>query len=150
MTIHLYNNSSDSFHLVKEITPIITLNNVHPVAAFDVEGPEISIGSVDFSQIQNVNYAYIPEYNRYYYVAPPSVINNKVLVLSLSVDVLMSFSDSIKKLKAIVGRQEKDFNLYLPDPEFKVYSYTNKKTIKFSRSPFKKDADFLLTVSGGS
>lgn len=150
MEVILYNTTSDATQVTKALTTIATLSNVHPVDAQDMQRPLLKIGSVDISSIKNVNFAYIPEYGRYYYVDAPVVQNNKVCALSLSVDVLMSFDSSIRNLTALVSRQEKNYNLYLPDPEFKVYANTDKKTLRFSNTPFTKTPNFLLTVSGGT
>lgn len=150
MQVILYNNASDSEHVTKNITELTRLNDVHPVDVVDLMSPLIRIGSVSLDTLNNVNYAYIPDYGRYYYVDPPIASNNKVFALQLNVDVLMSFADEIKNLTAVIARQENNYNLYLQDPEFKVYANTEKKTIKFSKNPFTKSAQFLLTVSGGT
>lgn len=150
MQVVLYNTSSDRATLNKSLTMISTLSNVHPVDALDTADPALKIGSVDISSLNSVNYAYIADYGRYYYVDAPIVQNNKVCALALHVDVLMSFKDAIENLTALVSRQEKNYNLYLPDPEFKVYANTDKKTLKFSNVPFTKTPNFLLTVSGGA
>lgn len=149
MTLELYYNASEGNQLDKNIFPVTNLD-VHPVEGFSIEDPVLRIGSVDFSVLSNANYAYIPEYNRYYFIDPPTIANNKIFMLSLHVDVLMSFKSSIRNLVGIISRQENQYNLYLPDPEFKVYANTDKKTLKFSKSPFTKTANFLLTVSGGT
>lgn len=150
MLVNLYFNSSEAYDSNKNLTQLSSLSDVHPVEGFDIEMPVLKIGSVNQSTLNNVNYAYIPEFNRYYFVDPPTVVNNKVYMLSLRVDVLMSFKSAINNLVAIIARQENEYNLYLPDPEFKVYANTDKKTLKFSKVPFTKNANFLLTVSGGT
>lgn len=150
MLVNLYFNSSEAYDSNKNLTQLSSLSDVHPVEGFDIETPVLKIGSVNQSTLNNVNYAYIPEFNRYYFVDPPTVVNNKVYMLSLRVDVLMSFKSAINNLVAIIARQENEYNLYLPDPEFKVYANTDKKTLKFSKVPFTKNANFLLTVSGGT
>lgn len=150
MLVNLYFNSSEAYDSNKNLTQLSSLSDVHPVEGFDIERPVLKIGSVNQSTLNNVNYAYIPEFNRYYFVDPPTVVNNKVYMLSLRVDVLMSFKSAINNLVAIIARQENEYNLYLPDPEFKVYANTDKKTLKFSKVPFTKNANFLLTVSGGT
>lgn len=151
MQVRLYTNNSESNALNKDIQLVTELLDTHPVDGLDVENPIIKVGSYpQHLMLSLVNYAWIPDLNRYYFVDPPTLINNQTLVLPMRVDVLMSFKNSIKSLTAIVSRQENQYNLYLPDPEFKVYANTDKKTLKFSRSPFTKSANFLLTVSGGT
>lgn len=149
MEVILYYNASDRADVNKDITQVAILSNVHPVDGFNTMDPVLKIGSVNYGTLESANYAYITEYGRYYYVAPPVITNNNVYLLSLSEDVLMSFKDDILSLEALVSRQEKNYNLYLPDPEFKVYANTDKKTLAFNKRPFTKTPNFLLTVSGG-
>lgn len=106
MDIVLYNNRSDNRDMNKSLQQLLSLSNVHPVEGFDVINPKIKLGSVNFTSLKNVNYAYIPDYNRYYYVDGPVITNNGVYYLSLSVDPLMSFKSAIRALTVIVDKTQ--------------------------------------------
>lgn len=149
MNIVFYNTSSDHNDMNKELTEQFRLS-ANPVEPVDILAPVFKLGSQTLSSLSNVNYAYIADYHRYYYVEAPTATNNGTFFLRLNVDPLVSFKDGIRNLSALISRQEKNYNLYLPDPEFKVYAYTDKKTLKFSQSPFTKSPKYLLTVSGGA
>lgn len=64
---------------------------------------------------RTINYAYIEEYKRYYYIVNYSVNPNGFIVLSLKCDVLMSFIDDIANNDCIVSRNQYDYNFYLQD-----------------------------------
>ena len=56
------------------------------------------------SAIPTYNYAYIPEFNRYYFITDITSVNNLLWRIDMHVDVLMSYKDSIYNTKAIVER----------------------------------------------
>lgn len=66
-------------------------------------------GDVDF------NYAFIPEFNRYYFIDDIIVVNNKLADLVLTVDVLMTYKKGIYGLKCFVERNENQYNELLID-----------------------------------
>jgi hypothetical protein len=65
------------------------------------------------------NYAYIPEFSRYYYVG--NITNNArdLWDVPFNVDPLMSWADDIKRSPCIVAKNEGQYNLYLNDPNYK-------------------------------
>lgn len=54
------------------------------------------------------NYAYIPEFNRYYYIDDIVSVRTGLWRISMSVDVLESFKDSILGVKAILSDSEEN------------------------------------------
>lgn len=58
------------------------------------------------STITQHNYMYIAEWNRYYFIDNISVDNGKQMIISASVDVLMTYRDSIKSCNATCIRNE--------------------------------------------
>lgn len=148
MTIKFFYTPSDNSEVYKNITELHTLNDVHPVDGFDIETPVVKIGSLDYSLLKDVNYAYIPEFKRYYYVGVPTIGNNKTYFLPLDEDYLMSFKDQFMVLTAIIDKEETSNRLYINDGTFihgeknftRVYNYTNG----FNASP-----DNILICCGG-
>ena len=59
------------------------------------------------------NYAYIPDFGRYYFVDPPE-IDGKEDIFYLHVDVLMSFANDIKASKGTATRSN-FYNRNIPD-----------------------------------
>lgn len=65
--------------------------------------------------IPTFNYVYIPLFNRYYFVDDISSVVYGVWSVALSVDVLMSYKDTIKTLEAFVDRSQSNYNLKVID-----------------------------------
>lgn len=106
------------------------------------------------------NYAYIPAFNRYYYVtnivAVEGVIDttaetpqpHQIWEFHLHVDVLMSFKEQIRAQSAVVARQENTYNLMLDDGFFMTYQNPKLQTKLFSvPDPFETQ-EFVLVVAG--
>ena len=145
-SINLYTNTDDN-NVVDKNPSLVATVTVAYNQAVDILNPIIIVESS--SDLSGCNYAYISDLGRYYFIDSIALMQGGMYQLSMHVDVLMTYASDIKDVNAVISRQENDFNLYLPDPEFKVYAYTDKKTLKFSKNPFTKAANYLLTVSGG-
>lgn len=144
MDIMIYNNTSEKVKVGK------TLTNVRDISgelkeACDIINPVIIISGENLS---SYNYLYIPIFNRYYFITDIKVIRNNLWEISCHCDVLETYKDEIKSQKAIVARQENEYNLYLNDPEWKVY--TNKQVLtRTFPSGFLDSGNYFLTVIGG-
>lgn len=98
----------------------------------------------------DVNYLYVPEFRRYYYITNIVSPNNTLWEVHCHVDVLMSYKDQIKAQTAIVARQETQYNLYLDDGVFMAYQNPIVQTKLFSvEAPFDTQS-FVLMVAGSS
>ena len=100
-----------------------------------------------------INYAYIPDFKRYYFVDDITALNDGLLELKLSVDVLMTYADSLLSLQLeIVRASSLNSKLYI-DPEMplqanKLLSY--KKIGLFPESVSDSTNNYYLTVAGGN
>lgn len=113
MTILLYNSTAELNVLNKSgnLTLVTTLTGTLREGC-NVRDPQIL---VELNSIPNFNYAYIPELSRYYFVRDIDNVNNKLWILKLHVDVLMTYRTQILQLKAEVDRNEYNFDLLLTD-----------------------------------
>jgi len=102
------------------------------------------------SSIASYNYAYIPEFNRYYFIKDCVSVRNNLWRLSMHVDVLYTYKSEIRNQKAIVSRNAKKYNLYLTDPMFKAYVNPVVKTLAFSGGFPNNFVHILATNGGGS
>lgn len=73
----------------------------------DSDGAEL-IGETDALKV--FNYAYIPEFRRYYYLNNIRAEVTGVYTISLSSDPLMSFRANLLNLSALIARNEYDYN----------------------------------------
>lgn len=58
----------------------------------------------------NYNYCYIPKLNKYYFINNLSIVNNSVILLSLKVDVLMSYKNILLETKARIKECDNNYN----------------------------------------
>ena len=108
--------------------------------------PSFIISTAD--DITQFNYAYIPEFKRYYFITDITSVREGVWRITLRCDVLMSYADSILNMSGIVLRQEEAYNLYIPDsmPEYAdSYVITKKFPNSFSNTNFS----YVLCTCGG-
>ena len=152
MNVILYNNKSDKRQLVKNITEIKTLAAVAK-GDINIISPTLIIQNTDMT---NINYCYITELKRYYFLTNYTYITGQRIELHCNVDVLMSYSDEIKRLKVNVLRYEKIQPSYITDSRIPLFSSTKQRVIEFPdnifnlANPSAQDKNFLLNIVGGS
>ena len=146
MTGVLYTNNSDNNVVNKSLTKLSEFEFVLKDAT-SVMNPTLILRS-EMSLLSGCNYVHIPELSRYYHVNDIVSTRSGVFEVSCSVDVLMSFKDSIRQLPAILERQEKTWNLLLDDGSFTVYSNPLITHKRFERG--LTDDCLVLLVGGGA
>ena len=144
MNLLLYRNKSESERVVKDIELIDTLEGTLR-SNTSISNPIIT---VEYDLDLNINYCYIEEFGRYYYIDDIIVVGNKLLELHMNVDVLMSFADSIKNQKAIIKRNTYLYDLYLDDGTFKCDQMQKVVTRAFPNS-FTSES-FVLAIAGNT
>ena len=85
--------------------------------------------------------------NRNYFVEEINVLADKLVEIRCRIDVLTTYKDAIRANKAIVQRQENQWNLYLDDGAFKVYQNSLIQT-KLFPSGFNDGQNFILAIAG--
>lgn len=145
MTLTLYTNESADNVVTKTLSQALatltgTLRNdcsiIDPV--IEVEGINNAIAAV-------CNYALIAEFGRYYFVKNIE-FTGKLFRIHMHVDVLSSFQTDLKKLDAVIARQENRYNLYLQDGLFRTYQNPHIEIQKFPES--FTDFNFIFSVAG--
>lgn len=112
MDIILYNTTDDNRKLNKALTAIKTIS-VRLKDDTDIMHPVIELDSVNLPPA--ANYCYIAAFNRYYYINQQDIKIGRDLVLTLSVDVLMSWKSDILNSTVIAERTSNKYNKYIPD-----------------------------------
>ena len=101
------------------------------------------------SSLTGLNYMYIQDFGRYYFIDDIVSVNNQLWEISGHVDVLETYKTAILANDAVIKRQQNLFNLYLDDPEFKTYNYERIQTLKFKNgSGMYKNLKYVLAVNG--
>ena len=145
MTIDFYKNHSEKNKLDKDLTSVTSMTGELKENCSIIDPVIKIVGNV--GTFAAVNYMYIAEFGRYYFINNVISINNDICEVHAHVDVLSTYKDQIRAQNAIVSRQERKWNLYLNDGVFKTYQNPYIITKAFS-SGFTSQ-HFVLTVAGG-
>lgn len=144
MTITLYKNESEKNKINKTLTTVATLTGTLRDSS-SIINPEIVI---EYDNPTGFNYCFIDAFNRYYFVTNITVINNKLLKLSLKVDVLESFKASILAQNIIIDKSTSNVDEYLPDDNLVVNVKTKTDIVNFP-SGLLESGEFILITAGG-
>lgn len=147
-SVILQKNTSPSNKVDKSITNIATATG-NLRSGCSILEPTILIESALESDILSyVNYAYIAEFNRYYFVTDITLDVTGLWLFDMHVDVLMSYSAEIKSQNCIVARQERRYNMYLDDGWFMAYQNPIVNTPYFSVADPFEDVNYILVIAG--
>lgn len=146
-SVDLYQNESPVEKIGKTLSNSHTISDVLLKRDTSILRPVLLINSVQ--NIYNYNYMYISEFGRYYFIDDIRSVNNNMWEISAHVDVLETYSAEILANTAVLKRQEKKFNLYLDDPEFKVLNNYRIQTKRFAgTSGWTKNLHYVLVTNG--
>lgn len=95
------------------------------------------------------NYAYIPEFGRYYFIDDMISVRNGLWSISMSVDVLESFKNEIRGISVILSDSTNTGKeLYLPGNVWKTKVKELTDIVKFP-SGLSDNGYFILITAGG-
>lgn len=118
ITVKAFKYNSPNFFINKDLIDVATYTGTLREES-SVLDPEFEIESAN--DLSQVNYIWINEFHRYYYVTNITSVTNRLWRFTCHVDVLMTYKPQIKAHEAVIARQEGLYNLYLNDSEtFKV------------------------------
>lgn len=145
MTIKLYHNDSDKRTVSKTLSNEGELQGAVIIDDTSILEPRLKVRDNGIIMVQ-YNYCYIADFKRYYYITDITVSNGYILI-DCKVDVLMSYANEIRALRAVVKRQSTLCNYYLDDELYKAYEYSRIQTKEFPYG-FTTNS-LLLSVAGG-
>lgn len=149
MNIELYVNHSEKNKINKNITDKVTYTG----SLKDETSVLNPVFRVKAQSIIGKNYAYIPLFNRYYYISNIVSVANGLWEISLNIDVLETYATGIKGSKAIIEKQESSnpnkSNIYLNDGTFLAESVRVNEILPFSNG-FDDDGEIILITAGGN
>lgn len=133
MTVIFYTNNSENEKVDKSLSRVIDQSgNCNLDEGSDILNPTLLFNSSGWTSaaISRINYVFIQEFNRYYYVDNITIVRQNMLKLKCHVDVLMTYKSQIRSNYAVISRQKNNYNLQLNDSQFKVeqkprYQYLN-------------------------
>lgn len=146
---------SFDIHLMRCDDPYNKINKV-PVTVTTVTGelkdnctivdPDIMI-QYDGAFIA-ANYAYIPAFNRYYFIKNAESVSNGLWKLTMHTDVLFSFQQSILNSPAVVARSSNNFNMMLNDDHYHIQENPYIFTKTFPNGFDTSLASYVLALVG--
>lgn len=146
MTVEIYKNLSENSVIGKNKTLVYQ-------TPCEIKGESSIINPVLILQYSEQlfasNYVYIPAWSRYYFIDDVRVLTGGRVEVSLSVDVLESFKDSILELNVILSDTEKTgVNNYLPSESFVVNCKHKTDIVNFSNG-LLDNGEYILITAGG-
>lgn len=152
MNITFYTTSDPPKKLNKTITPIGTAKALTPTSQIDVLNPVavINYDSTYADQIINANYAYIDTFHRYYFIKC-SLDTAKRIIVSGSVDYLMSWKDGIKQCSATIIRAQLESPTYVIDNKLPIdQNNFTTQGLNFSGIDYTGDGhNYILVLAKG-
>ena len=113
------------------------VNVMNPTVRFDTDG------------VLLYNYAYIPEFQRYYDITSRTAFREGIWDVTFAVDVLMSFRGDINQLNVVVDKQsmEANGNEYIDDSSLVAENVMFQTVYNFTDG-FNDAGEFILITAG--
>ena len=147
MTITFYYNHSDNNVLDKDIHPAFTAPMLGILREeSSILAPIITVEATA-GTFASVNYAYIEDFDRYYYIEDLASIRNGLTQITMRVDVLMSYKEQIKNSSALIKRNAYNYNLLLNDGS--LAAYANGHVLAYQFNGGFTTENYVLIVAGG-
>lgn len=145
INVTLYTTSSEKNRIGKALTEVAKIQGNFREDA-NILTPTV-VANVDYATVGGVNYMYVEEFARYYFVDTIVARRTGLVQFTGRCDVLETYKEGIKKLKAIIGRQSVNYNLYLPDGNVQIEQERRLVVKKFPNVQ-AKETSFVLVVAG--
>ena len=145
MNIIFYNNKSENNRLIKTITQISTGTGTLRESCSMID-PSVLTAIADVS---NINYAYIADFGRYYFIRKITVDRENLYRIDMHVDVLMSNKTALLDCKGVINSSTSaNANNYLNGNN---WVRTEKDTTTIMRFPsgLSTNGNFILITAGG-
>ena len=145
-SIKLYKTSSDKRAVNKALTSVMDVT-AEIWGDCDLLSPSLVLNvapGVNFNYLQILD---APFNGRYYFVDNITIMQNGIIRVPCSIDVLMSHKSDIKKEMAILARQSNIANLYFNDPDLPI---ENRNNVSFKQFPkgLENKAYYYLLIGG--
>lgn len=145
-SIELYKNNSDDIVVDKKLSLITTLNGDLKTDTSIID--PIIIIEASMETVSSLNYIKIGEFKRSYFVTGIKSLRKDIWEISCHVDVITSFASEIRANKAIISRQENNWNLFLNDDSIRCYQNPHIITKEFPKGFTTTSPSFILLVAG--
>ena len=107
--------------------------------------PILILQKINISDLADINYIYIADFKRYYFVDNINMGLGGCVELVCSIDALMSHKEEILEIRGTVKRAQFLKNGYIVDDKYKSVSYSQIVTRRFPNA-MDNDSFILMTV----
>lgn len=151
--VYLYHNASENKVIGKTLTAMGQLECTFK-NDISVEKPVLIVANTTQSlttetYLDELNYIYIPRFNRYYYVEEIKALPGYRYEIRCRVDVLESFKADILNLTVILDHsQATGANMYLQSPIWVANAKNATSIINFPNGLLNSGEYILITVGG--
>ena len=144
-SISLYQTASDNRMVNKVLTPVLYESG--EIWDCDIMSPSLILDVIPGANFNYLQIIGTPFNARYYFVDNITIMQNDIIKVSCSIDVLMSHNSDIKKETAILARQTNLANLYFNDPDLPI---ENRNAVSFKQFPngLENKAYYYLLIGG--
>lgn len=147
MEVYLLHNRSENNAIGKQYTSIARVSALIK-GEISVENPTLILDYTEDST--GINYMYIGEYDRYYFINEIRHITGSRYEIKATVDVLESFKTDIKALSCIIDKQQSPTlsNKYINDGDWIA---TQREFTRIHEFPngFNETGQYILICAGG-
>lgn len=154
LDITLYKNYSDNRTINKNIVPVMQ-GSIYLYEDSSVVNPVVRL-DYDTDIVPQANYAYVPAWNRYYYITNISALVGGGMLISMACDVLMTYKGTIlNSTQTIIRNEGIGKPTMIPDPTLPILPNKEVAVIAFEGGDFNlteagaNSYNFVLNVSGG-
>lgn len=146
MELQLSYTSNENHAITKTLNSIVSISGTLRDDS-SIINPIILLEGESFS---TYNYAYIPEFFRYYFIDEIVNFRNNLWMLRLKIDVLMSFRTGILETNCILNESEiSGADPYISDPRVWVTKVKDKTDIIQFPNGLLENGEYILITSGG-
>lgn len=103
MEIKLY-TTEDADNVINKDLTLVTTVNIHLRDTQEITTPVVLLGEIAGVDLKTVNYAYMDEFERFYFIRSISVGPNNIYALALECDVIETYKEDIFNSSAQINR----------------------------------------------
>ena len=144
MKIHWYKNTVPKNRLYRNLTGHLESDG-YLVDGCNIMNPVIKM-SYNAYQV-NINYAYIPDFGRYYLITDYKIEGDTIYIY-MHVDVLYTYRNEILRSSCIALRSSSHGNLYLHDEFIQAETGYRYNLSRFPYSFSSTNGTYILSISG--
>lgn len=147
MQIRIGYTTDERNKVTKNVTYTHTYNGAILKQDTSLVNPVIILGTED--DLASINYMYIPNFKRYYFVNDITAVTGGRFAINCSCDVLMSFKSDILNCQAIIDKQQSSSlsSKYIDDNSYVTECRTVVQAKEFP-SGFSKTSNIIITAGG--